>query len=177
MQTQFKVLADREGEAQPLKICFVCTGNTCRSPMAAAVANAMAAKELEALPASVRESAVPVLDAISRGLYAAVSSPISAHAVAALEGANIEPTAGRDYHDHTARNLTETDADTADWLVAMSQGHAMEILMRFPQAAQKIICMPHPISDPYGGDLAVYQTCLDEITAGVRELLQTRFLK
>ena len=48
-----------EYEAQPRRVCFVCTGNTCRSPMAAAVANAMARKMIGELPEAVRESAVP----------------------------------------------------------------------------------------------------------------------
>ena len=177
MQTQLEILANREGEAHPLRICFVCTGNTCRSPMAAAVANAMAAKALDALPEAVRGSALPMLDAISRGLYAANGEPISPQAVAALEDAGVKPVAGRDYHLHTAAGLTEADANDADWLVAMSGGHVMELLMRFPQAAQKIVCMPRPISDPFGGSLEVYRTCLAEITEGVRELLQTRFLQ
>ena len=140
----------------PRRICFVCTGNTCRSPMAAAVANALGEGRI---------------DAFSAGLWTADGEPISANAVTALEHAGVRPTEGRDYHKHTAHTVTETDAASADLLVAVSPSHAMELLMRFPAAAERIACMPKPISDPFGGDLARYETCLSEITEGVRALL------
>ncbi len=140
----------------PRRICFVCTGNTCRSPMAAAVANALGEGRI---------------DAWSAGLWAADGEPMSANAVKALENAGVSPTAERDYHKHTARTVTETDAASADLLVAVSPSHAMELLMRFPAAAERIACMPKPISDPYGGDLERYEICLAEITEGVRALI------
>ena len=58
-----------------------------------------------------------------------------------------------------------------DLLVGMSAGHVFEMMMRFPKAAQRILCMPREIADPYGGTLADYQACLAEITDGVRQLL------
>lgn len=141
------------------RICFVCTGNTCRSPMAAAVANAMAGKEPS-----------PRLVAISAGLYAGAGDPITPQAVMALERAGVAPIAGLDYHTHTAHTVTEEEADADDLLVAMSGAHAMELLLRFPSAAHKITCMPQAISDPFGGDLVRYEQCLSEITEGVRAL-------
>lgn len=152
-----------------LRVCFVCTGNTCRSPMAAAVANAMA-QPSQAFPESVRAQLSPTLKAYSAGLYAGEGDPISPHAVKALECADIAPVAGLDYHTHTAHTITEQETEHYDWLVALSNSHAMELLMRFPQAARKIVRMPTPISDPYGGDLARYQACLAEIMQGVRTL-------
>lgn len=140
----------------PRRICFVCTGNTCRSPMAAAVANALGEGRI---------------DAVSAGLFAADGEPMSANAVKALENAGVHPTAGRDYHRHTAHTVTEDDAANADLLVAVSPSHAMELLMRFPTAAERIACMPKSISDPYGGDLERYELCLAEITEGIKALL------
>lgn len=146
--------------ANARRICFVCTGNTCRSPMAEAVANALA-----------KEQGRKDLRAFSAGLYACDGEPIAQNAVLALEAAGVEAVAGRDYHRHIAHNLTEREAEEYDLLVGMTSGHAMELMMRYPAAAEKITCMPHGISDPYGGDAARYRACLAEITECVRALL------
>ena len=162
---------EERDDREMLRVCFVCTGNTCRSPMAAAVANALAAGELAAYPDAVREALSPRLQATSRGLYAAEGEPIADNALRALEEAEVLPTPCDDYRNHAARNLTDAEASQFDLLVAMSAGHAMELMMRHPEASSRIVCMPTPISDPYGGDLAVYRACLAEITEGVKALL------
>ncbi len=146
------------------RVCFVCTGNTCRSPMAEAVANAMAKDE-------VKKGAEARLEAFSRGLYALENDPISHGAVRALEEAEIQAVEGHDYHKHTAHSLLADEVDSFDLLIGMTGSHVMEMMMRYPQAASKIVCMPKPISDPYGGSDAIYLRCLAEITEGVRMLL------
>ena len=55
--------------------------------------------------------------------------------------------------------------------IRRANGHVMELMMRYPHLARRIVCMPTPIPDPFGGELAVYEDCLSEITRGVRELL------
>lgn len=149
-------------QMQPKRVTFVCTGNTCRSPMAAAVANALI---------RARDGENSAWVATSAGLYAGEGDPITPHAVEALERAGVEAVKGLDYHAHTAHTVTEADAEAAELLVAVSASHAMELLFRFPEAAHKIVCMPQAISDPFGGDLAGYEACLAEITACVRALL------
>ena len=153
------------------RVCFVCTGNTCRSPMAEAVANDLARGVSKVLPDAVKASFVPSVEAISRGLYANEGEPIAENAVLALERAGIEPCPPRDYHDHTARMLTAEDAESCDLLVGLGASHAMELIMRFPQMAQRIVCMPTPIADPYGGDQETYRVCLAQIVEGVKTLL------
>ena len=158
-----------------LWVCFVCTGNTCRSPMAEAVANALSAETAKQaaamLPESVRDCVHLPIEAVSAGLYPNIGEKIADNAVLALEQAGIEAVPQRDFHKHTAQPLTAELAEHCDLLIGMSGSHVIEMLMHFPQAAQKIICMPKEISDPYGGDSARYRACLQEIISGVRELL------
>ena len=162
MLTKAEIQTEKMGTVpEKKKILFVCTGNTCRSPMAEAVASCLIADD----PTLSR------IEAFSRGLYANPGDPISKHALLALEEAEIAPVAMHDYRTHTAHNLGAEEAERYDLLIGMTGAHAMELMMRFPMLAQRITCMPTPISDPYGGDLAVYRACLAEICAGVKALL------
>ena len=72
---------------------------------------------------------------------------------------------------HTAHTLTAEDAAQFDLLIGLGGGHVMELMMRFPQLAQRITCMPKSIPDPFGGDLSTYAACLEEIIDGVKTLL------
>ncbi len=164
-------LTRTETAAAPRRICFVCTGNTCRSPMAEAVVNSLAERVRASYPEAVRSCVVPPLVAYSAGLYPMVGEPIAANAVRALEEAGVFPISQRDYHLHTAKPLSEEEAAGFDLLIGMSASHVMELILRFPALSQRIVAMPRSISDPYGGDLACYKACLEEITKGVEQLL------
>lgn len=155
----------------PRRVCFVCTGNTCRSPMAAAVANAMAYEPLAKLPESLRELGRPELEAFSAGLAAGEGDPIADNAVRALEAAGVPAVPGQDYHRHTAHTLCGEEAERYDLLVAMSRQHALGLLLRFPQLAGRITTLGEDVPDPYGGSEQDYRVCLERITRLVRELL------
>lgn len=146
--------------AMRLRVCFVCTGNTCRSPMAEAVANHFSDRLSDG-----------TVEAFSAGIAANEGEPIAKNAVLALERAGIEEKEGHGYQTHRARNLTGTEAERFDLLVGMTDRHTMELMLRFPQFAGRITGMPEPIPDPYGGDEETYRACLQAITRGVRKLL------
>lgn len=137
-------------------ILFVCTGNTCRSPMCAALFNALFSGDDQPLRAD------------SCGL-AADGSPISQNAVTALIHRGIKSEAGNDYIAHISKPVTEELMKKASMIVGMTSRHAMELMFRYPAYASKITVMPRDISDPYGGDIEVYENCLSEIEAALRE--------
>ncbi len=130
-------------EEKRKKLIFVCTGNTCRSPMAEAVFNF-----------DYGDSGYL---AISAGLMAD-GSPISENALDALfeEGYRVK---GRP----SSRQLTEEMVAEADIVVGISASHAMQIIMVYPQFASKVYSMPFDITDPYGGSLETYKACLADI--------------
>ena len=143
------------------KICFVCTGNTCRSPMAAALYNHLF-KDKKSF-------------AVSLGLYAAKGQPISENAVIALSDYGIPSTPGNRYERHLSDIATEDKLGDCDKIIGISDSHTLELLGRFPRLAGRIMSMPRSIPDPYGGDLDRYKACLYDIEKGIKELFNLEY--
>ncbi len=140
------------------RILFVCTGNTCRSPMAAAVYNAQFAGDDS--------------HAYSCGL-SADGSGISHNAALVLEERGIVSGTKNAFREHISHTIKENDIQMADLVVGITSRHAMSLLFAFPEAASKITALPMDISDPYGGDEDVYRICLSQI----QEALEMMFVK
>ena len=142
--------AKTDGDVIPKDtVLFVCTGNTCRSPMCAALFN--------------DRYAGLTRHAVSAGLMAD-GSPISENAVRALEHADVPSRKpDNDYKSHVSRTVTAEMMEHADIVVGVTSSHAMQLMLRFPAYASKIAVMPAEISDPYGGNLARYEACLADI--------------
>lgn len=149
---------NQNGADEPRRILFVCTGNTCRSPMAAALLNDLS-RPRELCSMSAGEDG-PRFVATSAGLYATDGAPITPMAAAALAEAGVVATPINDYTAHRARTVTAAMMAAADEVVAMTGMHAMELLLRFPEHAAKIGTLPLDIPDPYGGDAVRYRDCL-----------------
>lgn len=143
------------GLDHPLRVCFVCTGNTCRSPMAAAVTNHLCAGRVSA---------------VSCGLYPTVGSPISPNAVTALKNAGIPCTDENNYEHHTAREATSTLLSSCDRIYGMSDRHTMLLITEFPAHATRIYSLPQEISDPWSGSQETYDRCLAKITGCIKEI-------
>ncbi len=144
----------KEGITQ--RVLFVCTGNTCRSPMAAAFLN--------------RYGRSRGIEAVSAGLFPAVGAPISANAVEALRLAGIEPTPDNRFDLHVARQVTDAVLRSCDRIIGISRRHAMDLICAFPAYAGMISAMPNDIPDPFGGSVEDYSRCLAQIAAGLKEL-------
>jgi protein-tyrosine-phosphatase len=143
---------------------FVCSGNTCRSPMAAAIANAEIAARLR-LPVKVLQTVN--LRALSAGVSARVGEPLTAEAQEALQSLNVpvEP--------HAARNLTPELAQQAEMIFCMTSAHREAVIKMLPVVANKTYCLDthSDIDDPIDKGMDAYLNCARRI----HELVRLRF--
>ena len=132
------------------KVLFVCTGNTCRSPMAEALFNKYAADN--------------GIDAVadSAGIAAAHGMPASENTVAVLKEIGIELT------DHESKPISKPLASSADLIVCMSEGHA-EMLKT---AGFQTAVFGKGVADPYGYPIEVYRDCRDKMLAAMPKLAE-----
>jgi L-threonylcarbamoyladenylate synthase len=129
-------------------ILFVCTGNTCRSPMAEAIALHLLAQ---------RNADAGVRTRIrSAGISAYDGEPVSAEAVRAVQaiGINAAPI-----ERHNSRELSRQALAEADIIFAMTSGHARAVAAIDPSSAAKVVTLDpegQDIADPIGGPPEVY---------------------
>ncbi len=145
------------------RIIFVCSGNICRSPLAAGMAKA---KLDEAGVASV---------IISAGTLQLTGKPAASNSVAA--GAAI----GVDISSHRSQGLTRPLMERADYLVVMSPSHAAFISKHVPSATSKVVRLwdyvdgYDQIADPVGMDLDAFVECRDLMDRALDEWIRTEW--
>lgn len=144
---------------------FICTGNTCRSPMAEGLFRHLLAEKLGCTEEELLDRGFVVASA---GLAAAPGYPASPESVRLLQERGIDIAA------HASQQLTMELLNKVDFIFTMTRGHRDAILSEFPELAERVNLLSHEnrdISDPIGGGIEEYRLCQQEIEQSVVEIV------
>jgi protein-tyrosine-phosphatase len=142
-----------------MNLLFVCSGNTCRSALAEALARQIAARR-----------GIEDLNVSSAGTNAWDTAPATDEAL--LVGME----RGLDLTGHRARKLTSTIVSEADRIVVMTPGHLEPVKQMGGRGKAHVIdeyasgATDQGISDPYGGDLETYRHTADTLEEELEKL-------
>jgi L-threonylcarbamoyladenylate synthase len=157
------VYSEKELETMSeIKFLFVCTGNTCRSPMAEGMFRKYLAEKLECDVDCLGRMGYKVYSA---GVMGMVGVPASPEAVAVCAAKGIDITS------HRSTALSQQLIEESDFIFAMSQLHCERIGALSPQAANKCVLLAEnkDIFDPIGQSQEVYNTCAGLIEEAVKK--------
>jgi protein-tyrosine phosphatase len=135
-----------------INILFVCTGNTCRSPMAEGFAKKALAEKLGCKVDQLGQMGYKIG---SGGISAMNGIGASAEAIRFCETRNV------DISEHKSRRINAEIITEADYIFAMSEEHKSDIIQLSPDGRQKCMLLDENknINDPIGGDFETYKMC------------------
>lgn len=141
-----------------MEILFVCTGNTCRSPLAEVL-----------LREELAQQKIDGISVASAGIFAASGNPASAGSRTVLPSADLDR--------HRSRQVDEKIIAKADLILTMTAGHKESIIQLFPGAADKVHSLTQyawgvtaDIVDPFGGGQEEYEVALRDIEIAVKRV-------
>lgn len=145
-----------------LEVLMVCSGNTCRSPMAEAILRCEWSRFSPAMP----------LHVFSRGTAAAPGCPASPEAVTAMA------VRGIDIRNHSSAPISGADVDRADLIVTMTGSHKQALLDRYPGSSRKTRTLAEvsegavagDVEDPIGRGHRAYERAAGELERGLSVL-------
>jgi tRNA threonylcarbamoyl adenosine modification protein (Sua5/YciO/YrdC/YwlC family) len=143
-------------------ILFVCTGNTCRSPMAAGLAAVMLAQKLGISPDELNRRHIMVESAGLAAMHGLSATPEAIGAAGEL---------GADITKHRSRSVTEDLLRRAAVIYTMTKAHRAGVLAHLPAAGDKtqVLDPEGDIADPIGGDIERYRAVAERLKNVLRQ--------
>lgn len=134
------------------KIMFICSGNTCRSPLAEGL-----------FKKYLQENNITDIEVGSAGVGAFPGDAVSINSIL------VASNRGVDISDHRARNINPEHLITTDLFFCMSDSHKQVLLRHCDE--EKIIVLNVP--DPYGRPIEVYEECANQLESQFSKILET----
>lgn len=147
-----------------VRIMFVCTGNTCRSPMAEAMAKKMLADRM----------GCDVCDLESAGVIVTSAGTSGGMGGATQYALNVMKKRGLDLSQHTSTSLTSDMIRQADYVFAMTRSHVDRMIEMAPEVKERVILLldNQDVHDPIGGADDEYEACAQTIEQGLESRLK-----
>ena len=147
-------------ELSTIQVLFVCSGNTCRSPMAEGIFKKLLAEKKGCKLDELEQKGYKILSAGTMGIESFPASP---------EAVEVCRNRGVDIANHKSQGLSEEIIHNSDIIYTMSRSHIQRIIGLYPDAMEKcrLLTGSGDIQDPIGQSVQVYRLCADQIEKAV----------